>query len=83
MCCIRFSPNVVLHIIVKIRHFGLVCTKDIVAEVLWFDQVQLCRPTVSCATMFGLERRGFLLATLSNKGFFNCTIIDFNTSHAK
>ncbi|MED6269920.1 hypothetical protein CHARACLAT_004448 [Characodon lateralis] len=34
--CVWFSPNVVLSIMAKHLHFGLICTKDIVPEVMCF-----------------------------------------------
>lgn len=30
--------------VAKHLHFGLFSTKDIVTEVLWFDQMRLCKP---------------------------------------
>lgn len=36
VCCVRFSPNVVLCIMSKHLHCGRVCLKDLIPEVLWF-----------------------------------------------
>ncbi len=44
ICSLRFSPNMALSLMVKHLHFGLICSKDIVLEVLWFVQMQLCKP---------------------------------------
>ena len=44
ICCVWFPPNVLLCIRTKHLHFGLVCPKDIVPEVLCFVQMQLCKP---------------------------------------
>jgi len=49
---------------VKHLHFGLICPKDIVLEVLVFVEMQLCKPK-PCSHVF-LARRGFLLETLTN-----------------
>ncbi len=39
MCSLRFSPNTALCFMAKHHHFGLICSKDIVLEVLWFVQM--------------------------------------------
>ncbi len=39
MCSLRFSPNMALCLMAKHHHFGLICSKDIVLEVLWFVQM--------------------------------------------
>ena len=39
ICCVCFSPNVLLCITTKHLHFGLVCPKDIVPKVLLFVQI--------------------------------------------
>lgn len=54
-----------LHHMAKHLHFGLVCPEDIVAEVSWFVEMQLCN-LIHAAKIF-LERRDFLLATLPSK----------------
>ncbi len=65
----RFSPNVPLCIMVKHLHFGLICSKDIVLEVLWFVQMQLCKPKPCCHAF--LDRRGFFLASLPNMSYLS------------
>ncbi len=45
---VRFSPNVLLCIMAKHLHFGLICSKVIVLENVWFVQMQLCKPKPCC-----------------------------------
>ncbi len=43
---------------------------SVVLEVLWFVQMQLCKPKPCCHVFF-LERRGFLLASLPNMPYLS------------
>ncbi len=68
------------HIMAKHLHFGLICSKDIVLEILWFVQMQLCKPKLCCHAF--LEKR--LSSGKPSKHailvpyFSNCTILSFN-----
>lgn len=61
----------------KHPHLGFMCQKEIVPEVLWFAQMQLCQ-------LLLLEKMSFLLATLLKKKkkkqlyFSNDTVMKFN-----
>ncbi|MEE6509708.1 hypothetical protein FKM82_027409 [Ascaphus truei] len=50
------TQNVALCTMAKHLHFGLVCPKDIVQEVLWFVQMQLCKPKPCCHVLFREKR---------------------------
>ena len=56
ICCVWFSPNVLLCVMTKHLHFGLVSPKDIVPEVLWSVQMQLCITKLCCHVLFGETR---------------------------
>lgn len=64
-------------IMAKHLHLGFMCQKEIVPEVLWFAQMQLCQ-------LLLLEKMSFLLATLLKKlkkkelYFSNDTVMKFN-----
>lgn len=52
ICCAWFSPNVPLCIMGQRLHFGFVCLKDVLPEVLWLVQMQLCWPKQCCYVLF-------------------------------
>jgi len=52
ICCVWFSPNVLLCITTKHLHFGLICPKDIVPKVLLLVRMQLCKPKLCCYVLF-------------------------------
>ncbi|MEE6509716.1 hypothetical protein FKM82_027428 [Ascaphus truei] len=56
ICCVWFLPSVALCIVAKHLHFGLICRKDIVPEVLWFVQMQLCKPKPCCHVLLREKR---------------------------
>ena len=55
ICCVCFLPNVVLCIIEKLFHSGLVPPKDIVPDVLWFVQIYHYKP-VACSHFLCREK---------------------------
>lgn len=68
-----FSPTMLLCIIAKHLHSGLVCPKHIATEVLWFVQNPFAN--LRCAAMFVLperiwQRRRVLLATQTTHSVF-------------
>jgi len=44
----------------NISIFGCICPKDIVPEVLWFGQMQLCKPKQCCHVLFREKMFSFL-----------------------
>jgi len=77
-----FCPNVALCIMAKHLYFCLVCLKNIIPEVLWFVQMQLCKPQPCCHVLFRDKKLSpgnpskqaiFLLS------FSNCIFINFNS----
>ncbi|MEE6525370.1 hypothetical protein FKM82_025322 [Ascaphus truei] len=65
----------------KHLHFGLVCPKDIVPEVLWFVQMQLCKPKPCCHVLFREKRLSPgnpSKQTILVQSFSNCTVMNFN-----
>lgn len=73
-----FSINVVLYIKARRFHFGLVRPENIVPEVSWFIQMQLCKYKLSCYVLCR-EKRLFLSkqATFA-QCFSNSAVISFN-----
>ncbi len=51
-CSLGFSSNVALCIMTKHLHLGLICSKEIVLEVLWFVQMQVCKLKLCCHVFF-------------------------------
>lgn len=49
-------------------HIGLICSKDIVSELMWLVQMQLCKLKSRCHILFRVK--GFFLATLPRKPYF-------------
>ncbi|MEE6527760.1 hypothetical protein FKM82_029362 [Ascaphus truei] len=81
ICCVWFSPNVALCIMTKHLHFGLVCPKDIVPEVLWFVQMQLCKHKPCCHFLFREKRLSPgnpSKQTILVQSFSHCTVMNFN-----
>ncbi len=75
---VRFSPNVLLCIMAKHLHSGLICSK--VIEDSWFVQMQLCKPKTCCHAF--LDRRSFPLTSLPKHAilvpyFSTCTVMNF------
>ncbi len=64
---VRFSPNVLLCIMAKHLHSGLICSK--VIEDSWFVQMQLCKPKTCCHAF--LDRRSFPLTSLPNMPYLS------------
>lgn len=50
--CWYVSSNVLPYITATYLHFGLIGHKDIVKDVLWFIQMQLCKPKPFCHFLF-------------------------------
>lgn len=46
--CVWLLSNVILWIMVKHLHLSLVFLKDIGWEILWFDEMQICKPKLCC-----------------------------------
>lgn len=44
ICYVCLVPA--LRITTKQQHFGIICLKDIVPDLLWFVQMQLCKPSL-------------------------------------
>lgn len=70
----------------KHLHFGLIHPEEIVQEILWFVQRQLCKH--KHAAIFFLDKRAFLLETLQNKQylfsvFSNCAVMNLKIQHGK
>ncbi len=63
ICLLYFHQT--YQIMSKYLHFGLICSQVIVLEVLWFVQMQLCKPKPCCHAF--LDGRSFLLASLPNR----------------
>ena len=59
-CMIHCEPTllspILLCIMTKQLHFGLVCPKDIVPEVLWLVQMQFCKSKQCCHVLFREKR---------------------------
>jgi len=75
-----------LCIMTKHLHNARVCTKEIVQEVLWFVQMQLCKLKLCCHVLF-LERKGFFLTTRQKQailaqGFSDYTATNVYLLHA-
>lgn len=49
--CVWFSPDMALCIIAK----HLTCAKNIDPEVLWFVQIQICKPKLCCQNRAGFS----------------------------
>lgn len=50
-----FSPNMVPGVLAKHLHVGLICSKDIVPDILRFVQKHLCKPMLCCHVLFIAE----------------------------
>lgn len=54
-----FSPNMVLYIMIKCHHFGVICPKDIV-PVFWFLLMHLSKPNLCLSFARSGFREAFL-----------------------
>ena len=72
--------NFRLGINVKHLHFGLVCPKEIVPEVLWFVQVQLYNPKSCCYVVF--REMGISSGNPCKQVLF-VTVMNFNIKDAE
>lgn len=66
-------------IMARYRHFSLICTKDVVTEVVRFVQILICKPKLRCHVLYRAKR--LFLGHLSKqanpvRSFSNCTAMN-------
>lgn len=81
MCSLGFFLNVLLCIMAKHAHSALICSKDIVLEVL-YELFRCNFANLNYAAVLFSDRRGFPLASLPNMpylshSFLFCTVMYF------